>query len=537
MNEFTSQYICGGNGDAYDVQSMTLANGADFWYDLYPNSKSDAGIRVDGMSALGNSSVWKALNVLASDFGQLPVKLFRRQGSRTVEVENVPEINCLRVAPNDWLVPSVYKETSMWVAALWGNSITWIYRPNPKSIQLIPLAPDRISVVVDSELNGQIYYQYRAENGAKIDIDKEDVLHIQGLSTNGIIGLSLLDVAKNAIGGGLALEKHQNASFANGARPSGVIEHPGKPDPKSRDMLRESWDKVHKGSDNAGKVAILWDGMKYAPITMTMESAQMEALRRLDRELVASLFNLPLYKLNSLEHSSTRSNLEQQQQEYVQGSLMRWIVRHTEEWGRKILSPEQRAQGYFYRVVVEALLRGDTQARYAAYGVAIQNRIMNPNEVREREDMEPYQGGDEYGNPAIDPMDKKAANDANNQGGRPPGSTKALALLDEKRLHIIKTETNAVLRGAASKDFRAWCDTYYGLNGGFFKLVAKELQPLAEFIAETVNDIDFDCVLWASVHAAESQRRLAGIIAAAPKERLADAIKAECDQWPARAAA
>jgi len=532
VNDLTTQYICGNNGDAYDVAAASLSNGADWWYEPW-STKSDSGVAVNGYTALQNSHVWKALNVLASDFGQLPVKLFQKVGGKTVEVEGTPEIDCLRIAPNEWTLPSVYKETSMWVAALWGNSITWVNRPNPRTIQLVPLRPDRVSLDIVDDIKGQFTYVYTLANGTHVPLNQADVLHIPGITSNGIWGYSLLDIARNAIGGGLAMEKHQNASFANGARPSGVIEHPGKPDAKSRDALRQSWDAVHKGSGNAGRVAILWDGMKYSPVTMTMETAQVEQLRRLDREFVAGLFNLPLYKLNSLEHSSTRSNLEQQQQEYVQGSLMRWIVRHTEEWGRKLLTPAMQRQGFFYRVMIEALLRGDTQSRFSAYGVAIQNRIMNPNEVREKEDMPPYAGGEEYGNPNID---KLAANNADNQGGRLPGSSeRARALLADKVEHVVKTECNAVCRGASSKDFVGWVETYYGLGGGFFKLVAKELQPLAAFVTEVATDIEFDSVLWASVHAAESQRLLAAIMARSTKDTLADGVRGECEKWAARA--
>lgn len=531
--DYTTQYICDNTGDAYDVQALSLSNGSDMWYEPWQTNQSDSGVSVNGFTALQNSSVWKALNVLAGDFGQLPVKLFRKTPAGRKEVTGTPEIECLRTRPNPWTVPSVFKETSMWVAALHGNSVTWINRPNTNTIQLVPLRPDRVAIEIDDERQGEFWYVYSLENGTKVPINQEDVLHIQGLTTNGMWGLSLLDVGKNAIGGSLALEKFVNAHFKNGSRPGGVIKHPGKPSQTARDNLRREWNDIHQGVTNAGKVALLAEGMEYQQMAFTLEQSQVEQLRRLDREFVAAWFNLPLYKLNSLEHSATRANLEQQQQEYVQGSLMRWIVRHTEEWARKLLLPELQRAGYYYRVVTEALLRGDTQARYSAYGIAIQNRIMNPNEAREREDMEPYDGGDEFGNPAIDPVDKKAANDVDNKGGRPPESM-AVGLLDAAIAHVIKTECNAVCRGVAAKDFSVWCDTYYGLDGGWFKLVAKELKPLADFVAATVGG-DFNCVLWASVHAAESQRLLAAVGEHKTKERLADAVKMECDQWVSRA--
>lgn len=531
MTEITSQYICDSTGDAYDVQAMSPSNGSDFWYEPFGQSSNDTGVRVNGYTALQNSSVWKALNVLAGDFGQLPVKLFWKTPSGRKEVTGIPEIECLRSQPNPWTVPSVYKETSMWAAALYGNSVTWIYRPNPKQIQLVPLRPDKVRVEVDDEIRGAFWYVYKLENGAEIPLDREEVVHIQGLTTNGIWGMSLLDVGKNGIGGSIALEKFVNSSFKNGARPGGVVKHPGKPSAEARANFRGEWNEIHQGPHNAGKIALLAEGMEYQQIAFSMEQTQVEQLRRLDREFIASWFNLPLFKLNSMEHSSTRSNLEQQQQEYVLGSLMRWIVRHTEEWARKILSPEQVAAGYYYRVVTEALLRGDTQARYSAYGIAIQNRIMNPNEAREREDMEPYNGGDEFGNPAIDPVNRKAANDANNQGGRPAGIEKAAKLLAGKQHSIVSSEINAVKRAASQKGFLAWADKYYGIDGGFFKLVANEMRPLAEFVSETVGDVGVDCNLWSSVHAAESQRRVAYIYQSVSLEKRCEAMKTECDTW------
>ena len=158
--ELTSQFICDGSGDAYDVQALSLSNGSDFWYEQWPMNKSDSGVRVNGFTALQNSSVWKALNVLAGDFGQLPVKLYQKTPAGRKEVTGTKEIECLRTQPNAWTVPSVWKETSMWVAALWGNSISLIDRPNPKTIQLIPLKPDNITIQVDDAVRGDFWYVY-----------------------------------------------------------------------------------------------------------------------------------------------------------------------------------------------------------------------------------------------------------------------------------------------------------------------------------------------------------------------------------------
>lgn len=528
-----SQFICDTTGGAYDVQALSLSNGSDFWYESFPGISNDSGVRVNGYTALGNCNVWKALNVLAGDMGQLPVKLFRKQGGKSVEVENEPEIDCLRTEPNPWTLPSIYKETAMWVAALWGNSVSWVRRPTPNSIQLVPLCPDRVGFQLEDELTGNYFYTYTSSTGAKFTFDREEVCHVPGLSTNGIWGLSLLDVAKNCIGQGLVIEKHINKSFANGNRPSGVLKMAGRPHDETVKKMRAQWNEIHQGGDNAGKIAILVDGLEYQAIAATLEQSQADALRRLDREMVASLFNLPLFKLNSMEHSSTRSNLEQQQQEYLTGSLMRWLNRFKEEWERKILSREQRKQGYYYRWITEALLRGDTAARFSSYGVAIQNRIMNPNEAREKEDMEPYEGGEEFGNPNIDP---KAQNDASNAGGRPPGSKSADALIERRISDVITAESEKVQRSALdSSNFLAWIDSYYGVDGSFDKLVQKVLAPVALEVCDILPGYAFDSISWGRSHAAESKRLLLKMCDQTTKARLSESVKAECETWNTRA--
>ncbi len=533
-----NQFICDSYGPMYEVQAAGYSSGSDFWYEPFAQ-RNDAGVRVNAWTALGNCHVWKALSVLAGDLGQLPVKLYRKQDGRSVEVEGIAEIECLRDEPNPWMLPSVWKETAMWVAALRGNSLNWVFRPTPQTIRLVPLRQDRVEIQIDNELTGDFYYVYRTEAGATVPFDREEILHIPGLSVNGIWGLDLLEIAKNVIGGDLAVEKHMNRSFANGTRPGGVLSTDQKLDPEAKKKIRENWASIHEGSDNAGRIAVLSEGMNYTAIAMSMEAAQVEELRRLGREFVASLFNLPLFKLNSLEHSATRANLEQQQQEYLYGSLMRWLNRFAEEFRRKILSPQQRKQGYYYRWITEALLRGDTQSRYSAYGIAISNRIMNPNEVREKEDMPPYEGGNEYGNPNIDPKktpeEAKAANDADNAGGRPPGSKSADSLIAHQTKAVIKAESAHINRAAAdSQNFVKVLDKYYDAGGGFWSLVESILLPTVDTLSVVMDGYRFDSEAWAMKHAAESKRLLLKACDQTTKDRLTETVKAECATWEMR---
>ena len=537
-----TEIVCTPGGDAFEVPpvksrganpiaSANLSSGANFWYEAFPGSSNDTGVRVNGYTALTNCHVWRALNVLAGDVGQLPLKLFRKVSGTSQEVEDHPAINALRDGPNPWMNPGVWKETMMWAAPLFGNSASWVYMPNPRTMHLVPLRSDRFSIDVHDEMTGDFNFVYTDRNNNRIPIDYREVVHIPGLSSNGMWGISLLDVARNVIGQGLALEKYVNVSFRNGNKPSGIVKHPGKPSDEARGNFRREWDQIHQGVENAHKVALLAEGMDYVAFNTNMEASQTEELRRLDREFVAELFGLPLFKLNSMEHSSTRSNTEQQQMEYLQGSLLRWLNRFAEEFRRKLLTESERRQGYYFRWITEALLRGDTPSRFSAYGVAIQHRIMNPNEVREKEDMPPYKGGDEFGNPHID---TKAANDADNAGGRPPGSNSADSAIARKVQEVVKTEVNDVTRGAGADNFLTWVDGYYGVDGGWARLVSKTLSPLVALIHDILPGHNFDADGWAARHAVESKRLLLRLCDQTTQDRLAVAVQEECETWKER---
>lgn len=512
--------------DSYEFVNTTLSSPDAWFVDAAGGATADSGVRVNGYTALTNCCVWQAVNVLAGDVGQLPIKLYRKEGRNREEVDGEPAIELLRERPNPWQTPSVWKETMMSWALIWGNALSWIRTDTGgKPTMMVPLRPDRVGFEFDDELTGRFHYTYRTIKGATITFDASEIYHIQGLAGDGVWGYSLVEVAKNCIGHGLALEKHGNKSFANGARPSGVLKHPGKMAPEARANLRAEWNQLHAGSDNAGRVAVLWEGMEFAAMQMSNEDSQWLQARRLDREFVASLFNLPAFKLNSLEHSSVRANLEEQNRDYFQTSLSRWLNRFAEQARSKLLSEKQRTTGHYYRWLPEAFLKGDIQKRYQAYGVAITNRVLNPNEVREKEDMNPYDGGDEYSNPNID-VTPKADESADKA---------AESLVQDRLRQCVTAEVNAVSRAASSvKNFVQWIDKYYEGGGGYWSLVEKSLQPVVNAVSAMRSTFSFDVAAFAQQHANESKRRLLKVCDQTVSDRLIESIKAECQTWEAR---
>ena len=296
----------------------------------------------------------------------------------------------------------VFRETLMTHLLLWGNAYAQIIRNGKGEVlALYPLMPNKMQV--DRDDSGQLYYTYsrtKEEANAKdsessVKLSPYDVLHIPGLGFDGLVGYSPIAMAKNAIGMAMACEEFGAKFFANGASPSGVLEHPGiLKDPAK---VRDSWNAAYGGSANSHKVAVLEEGMKYSPISISPNEAQFLETRKFQINEIARIFRVPPHMVGDLEKSSF-SNIEQQSLEFVKYTLDPWVIRWEQSLARALFSPDEK-HTYFFKFNVEGLLRGDYQSRMTGYATARQNGWMSANDIRELEDLDRIpadKGGDLY---------------------------------------------------------------------------------------------------------------------------------------------
>ena len=214
-------------------------------------------------------------------------------------------------------------------------------------------------------------------------------------SFDGLVGYSPIAMAKNAIGLAIATEEYGAKFFANGAAPSGVLEHPGTI--KDPQRVREAWQSQFGGSQNSGKIAVLEEGMKYTPISISPEQAQFLETRKFQINEIARIFRVPPHMVGDLEKSSF-SNIEQQSLEFVKYTLDPWVIRWEQSIQRTLLTPTEKKE-YFVKFNVEGLLRGDYQSRMNGYATARQNGWMSANDIRELENLDRIpaeKGGDLY---------------------------------------------------------------------------------------------------------------------------------------------
>ena len=350
--------------------------------------QSSAGKVVNERTAMQTTAVYSAVRILAESIASLPLHVYEKgkDGNR-VKAEDLNLFYLLHDKPNPEMTSFIFRETLMTHILLWGNAFAQILRNGRgEVVGLYPLLPNKMSVERDE--TGQLYYRYiRYDNepptmeSNTVILMPSDVLHIPGLGFDGLVGYSPISMTKNAIGLALAAEEYGSRFFANGAAPAGVLEHPGVI--KDVSKLRESWNSTFGGTANAGKIAILEEGLHFNPIAMSPQDSQLLETRQYQITEIARIFRIPPHMLADLS-KATFSNIEHESLEYVKYTLTPWICRWEASLTDALLTREEQRK-YEIRFNVDGLLRGDYKSRMEGYAIGINNGFMCPNDVRRLE--------------------------------------------------------------------------------------------------------------------------------------------------------
>lgn len=318
-----------------------------------------AGKAVTPDTALRVASVYACVRVLSETLSALPLNLYRRvENGRSIASEH-PLHNVLHSMPNAEMTAMDFRTQLLASILLQGNSLNEVYRTRGGAIgEIIPLPVDKM-LIDRSKKTGKLIFELHDGEVRRIHPDK--IWRVAGLGTNGLIGLSPIGLMRESIGIALATEEHAARMFSNGAKPGGILEHPGKLSEDAGKSLVDSWNKAYQGPKNVNKVALLQEGMKWHQIGMTAEDAQFIESRKYQRTEIAAIFGVPPHMIADLE-KATFSNIEHQSIQFVVYSLLPWMKRIEQSIYRDLLLPSERAE-YYAEHNAEGLLRGDSQAR------------------------------------------------------------------------------------------------------------------------------------------------------------------------------
>ena len=348
----------------------------------YGGGASASGVVVTAQTALQSAAVYSSVKVLAESIGMLPLNLYRKEtnGSRTLmQAHSLHTL--VHDQPNEWMSSVEFWEMMVISLNLRGNAFAYINRNRSgQVVELLPLHPEMVRVEMGSDY--RLVYEVTMPDGSLQRFGVGDIFHVRGLTLNGWQGISPIAYARESIGLSLATEKFGGQLFKNGAKMGGVLEHPGKLSKDSYERIKTSFDEAHSG-ENAHKTALLEEGMKFSRISLSANDSQFLETRKYQRSEIAAIFRVPPHMIGDLE-KATFSNIEQQSLEFVNYSLMPWLVRIEKAIKRDLMNPAER-KNLTAKFNVSGLLRGDATARSALSHNGILDGWMTLNEARAAE--------------------------------------------------------------------------------------------------------------------------------------------------------
>lgn len=360
----------------------------------YFTQASSSGKQIDATNALEIDTVLACVRVLAESVASLPLDLYiRNEAQSTVAKAKEEELFwILKERPNDEMTSYELRLWMMVDCILRGNGYAQVIRSGRGVLELWPLKASKVKP--KRTKSGKLVYEYPMENGKDIALEADEVLHIKAFSYGGLIGLSLIELQKDLLGAAKSSEDYAAEFFANGSAPSGLLSIPEELSDKAYERLQREWQDAYTGEGNRHKAPILEGGAKFEPTMLNHEETQLLETRKFSRSGIAGVLRVPAHMINDLE-KATFSNIEHQDLGFLKHSLRPWLTNWEQRLKLTLIDKSQRETHYFKHNTND-LLRGDSKARSEAYSSLVQNGVYSPNDVRRKEEENPYDGGDEY---------------------------------------------------------------------------------------------------------------------------------------------
>jgi len=389
--------------------SLTAHDG--FWYGI-AGGPTKSGVSINEVTALKYLTVYACVSLISGYIARLPLILYQRFPDNSKKrILNHPLADILHNAPNKNTTSFQFRESAQSHLLLWGNTYAVIRRA-PYSGGIIGLQqisnPGKVAIRKDKK---GIYYEWFSSShlgnmGADTFYDhnnkkwhhkvyKRDIFHIAGFGFNGLVGTSMIKIAREAIGLGIAAEEFGSTYFGEGTHPAGIYEMDGFLGDNKKDFIT-TLKTGFAGLGKAHNIMVAEGGAKYKPLTIPLNDAQFLETRTFQKIEICAMYHVPPHKIAIHNQNSNKNNLEQENALFIDACLMPWIVRWEQNISLQLLTKEERMQGLFFEFLVDGLLRGDSKARGEFYNKMFQVGALSPNKILAKENMNPIEGGDQH---------------------------------------------------------------------------------------------------------------------------------------------
>ena len=450
--------------------------------------ETKSGISVNENTAVNFSAVFNAVTIISGTIMQLPFILYKKDknGVRERATEH-PLYDLMHRKVNKRMTASFFRQTMQAHLVLWGNAYAQIiYGKDGRVKELWPLRPGKMKVEL---VNNEPKYPYQRDNGGDYVFGEGEILHLAGLGYDGVMGYSVVQLARETIGLGMAMDEYQARFYGSGTHPGIVVKHPGKLSNETHQHLQKSLSDKYSGLGNSHKLMVLEDGMEPFKLDMPLADAEFIASKRHTVEDIARWFNLPVHMLKDLERA-TNNNIEHQSIEFTRFNMAPWFTLWQDQCGMVLIS-ESEQKTHWFEFILDALLRADTQTRYEAESKAVSGSIMTPNEVRKLENLPPIEGGDRlFVAVNLMPIDQAGQNIL-----KADTAKRVNALIQGLYTDAFGRMTRAEVNGInklENKDTITVITDFYDSKRDYFE---KVLNPVIEFHFKANNDINADAKL------------------------------------------
>jgi HK97 family phage portal protein len=355
------------------------------WNGLTGGDTASSGVSVSTHSGLTYSAVWRGVNLISRDVAKIPLIVYRRVGEGKERATDHPAYKLLKRSPNAYTNQFHFRQT-LTAHALFtgrGNGYAYIIRNGAGDpIELLLLNPNSTYPV---RYNGVLWYVTEIENAGLRKLNPQDVLHIKGLGYDGLVGYDIVSYMKETLGLGLGIRKFGSVFFKNGASLNVVLERPADAPRLSEEAernLRDSFDKIHAGLDNAHRTSVLQEGTKASILGIDAQKSQLLELRQFEIREIANFLGLPPHKLGDTTRTAFAS-LEQENQSYLDDALDGWLCNWEAECTEKLLREDEKENDtHFIEFVREAVVRLDFKTLVEGLVQEVNNGLLCADEAR-----------------------------------------------------------------------------------------------------------------------------------------------------------
>lgn len=351
-----------------------------------------SGVAVSPGNSLRIDAVWACVNNISQDIATMPLHTYRQLERGKEKARTHPVYRLLHSEPNPLMTAVQFRQTMIAHRLTWGNAYANIERDEAgRPIALWPLRPDAMDTPVMSEA-GTLLYTYHLPNGEPRALTQSDVLHLRGLGGDGITGYSPIKLHRESLALSQATLEYGSRFFGNDSRPGGVLQAKTRMTKDVADRLRSSWEAAHQGLNRSHRVAVLEEGIEWKQVGIAPEDAQYLQTRQHQDVVIARIYRMPPHKIGDLTRA-TFSNIEEQELQYGTDTLGPEAIAFEQQCNKDLFLPSEKGR-YFVEHLMDARLRSKTLERFQAYALLLDRGVLSPNDVLEKENMNPFDGGD-----------------------------------------------------------------------------------------------------------------------------------------------